>query len=306
MPEPAPQPRRIAIVRNPRSGSAVATETLKQALNQAAITAEVLDTPDSPQLDDWLDRIAHKYDVIAAAGGDGTVSSVAAGVARAGKTLAVIPTGTLNHFAHDAGIPTELGQAVALLRTGEQRGVNAGFVNDRFFLNNVSLGSYPRMVHERTRLERSGRSRRIASAIAVSKTWWRLRSILAYITVDGQDLIRRSPFIVVGNGSYVLSGFALGRRENVSENQLSLYVAPRAGRLGTLSIPLRALFGRLERYEQFESTSATQITMSLRHPRVPAGIDGEVLELESPLRFVVRPRALQVMLPSLDSRSGRP
>ena len=71
----------------------------------------------------------------------------------------------------------------------------------------------------------------------------------------------------------------------------------RAGRLGALSIPLRALFGRLERYEQFESTSATQITMSLRHPRVPAGIDGEVLELESPLRFVVRPRALQVMLP---------
>jgi len=297
MPEPAPHARRIAIVRNPRSGSAVATETLNQALNQADITAEVLDIPDSPQLDDWLDRIANKYDVIAAAGGDGTVSSVAAGVARAGKTLAVIPTGTLNHFAHDAGIPTELGQAVALLRTGEQRGVNAGFVNDRFFLNNVSLGSYPRMVHERTRLERSGRSRRLASAIAVSKTWWRLRSILAYITVDGQDLIRRTPFIVVGNGSYVLSGFALGRRKNVSDHQLSLYVAPRAGRLGALSIPLRALFGRLERYEQFESTSAKQITMSLRHPRVPAGIDGEVRELESPLRFVVRPRALQVMLP---------
>ena len=109
MPEPAPQPRRIAIVRNPRSGSAVATETLKQALKHAGVTAEILDTPDGPQLDDWLDRIANKYDVIAAAGGDGTVSSVAAGVARAGKTLAVIPTGTLNHFAHDLGIPTELG-----------------------------------------------------------------------------------------------------------------------------------------------------------------------------------------------------
>ena len=139
--------------------------------------------------------------------------------------------------------------------------------------------------------------RRIASAIAVSKTWWRLRSILAYIIVDGCDLIRRTPFIVVGNGNYVLSGFALGRRENVSDHQLSLYVAPRTGRLGALSIPLRALFGRLERYEQFESTSATQITMSLRHPRVPAGIDGEVRELESPLRFVIRPGALQVMLP---------
>ena len=299
MPEPVPHARRIAIVRNPRSGTAVETAALEQALDHSGITADILDIPDGPQLDDWLDRIAPNYDVIAAAGGDGTVSSVAAGVARAGKTLAVIPTGTLNHFAHDAGIPTELGQAVALIRTGEPRGVDAGFVNDRFFLNNVSLGSYPRMVYERTRLERSGRSRRLASAIAVSKTWWRLRSILAYITVDGRDLIRRSPFIVVGNGSYVLSGFALGQREDISSHQLSLYVAPRTGRFGALSIPFRALFGRLERYEQFESTSATEITMSLRHPRVPAGIDGEVRELESPLRFVVRPGALQVMLPPL-------
>ena len=138
MPEPDPHAKRIAIVRNPRSGTAVATETLQHALNDAGVTAEILDTPSGPELDGWLDRIANKYDVIAAAGGDGTVSSVAAGVARAGKTLAVIPTGTLNHFALDAGIPTELGQAVALLRTGVQRGVDAGFVNNRFFLNNVS------------------------------------------------------------------------------------------------------------------------------------------------------------------------
>ena len=88
-----------------------------------------------------------------AAGGDGTVSAVAAAVARAGKTLAVIPTGTLNHFARDAGIPTELAQAMARAWHGRERAVDVGFVNGRIFLNNVSLGSYPRMVHERDALE---------------------------------------------------------------------------------------------------------------------------------------------------------
>ena len=298
MPEPVPHARRIAIVRNPRSGTAVATETLQHALNDAGVTAEILDTPSGPELDGWLDRIANKYDVIAAAGGDGTVSSVAAGVARAGKTLAVIPTGTLNHFALDAGIPTELGQAVALLRTGVQRGVDAGFVNNRFFLNNVSLGSYPRMVHERTRLERSGRSRRLASAIAVSKTWWRLRSILAYITVDGRDLIRRSPFIVVGNGSYVLSGLSLGKREEISDGRLSLYVAPSTGRVGVLSLPFRALAGRLEEYERFETICAEKITATFRHRRIHTGIDGEVRVLESPLDFELRRGALRVLVPA--------
>jgi diacylglycerol kinase family enzyme len=121
--------------------------------------------------------------------------------------------------------------------------------------------------------------------------------VSASITADGLELQRRSPFIVVGNGSYVLSGFDLGKRDNISDQQLSLYVAPRAGRLGAASLPLRALLGTLERYEQFETLSAGEITIALRHHRVWAGVDGEVRELASPLRFTIRPGALRVLLP---------
>lgn len=289
---------RLAVVRNPRSGSAIDTAKLEHALRDADINADILDMPDGPEFDQWIDRVAGAHDVVAAAGGDGTVSAVAAAVARANKTLAVIPTGTLNHFARDAGIPTELDPAVALLRAGTTRAIDIGFVNDHFFLNNVSLGSYPRMVHERTALEESGRSRRIAGIVAVARTWWHLRSVTASITIDGRDLIRHSPFVVIGNGSYVLSGFALARRHNISDRQLSLYVAPHAGRLGAMSLPMRALLGTLERYEQFETLCGKEITVTLRHRRVPAAIDGEVVELESPLRFAVKPGALQVIAPT--------
>ena len=288
---------RVVIVRNPRSGSAVDIAPLRQAVDEAGISAEIVDIPKGPQFEKWIDALAGSYDVIAAAGGDGTVSSVAAAVARAGKTLAVIPTGTMNHFARDAGIPTELDAAIALLGTGRPRAVDLGSVNNRFFLNNASLGSYPRMVDERTALERRGRSRRIAAIVAVARTWWRLRSVTAALTIDGRDLIRRSPFIVVGNGRYVLSGFSLSRRHTISDCQLSLYVAPRAGRLGALSLPLRALFGTLDRYEQFETFAANEITITVSQRRILTGIDGEVHELESPLRFTVRPGALQVLLP---------
>ena len=291
---------RIVVVRNPRSGSALDTATLRQAVQGAGVDADIVDLLNGPGFEAWIDRLAGRYAVIAAAGGDGTVSSVAARVARAGKTLAVIPTGTMNHFARDAGIPTGLDAAVALLRTGVPGAIDIGIVNDRHFLNNVSLGSYPRMVDDRTRLERHGRSPRVAAIVAAARTWWRLRTVTAALTVDDRDLIRRSPFIVVGNGRYVLSGFALSRRHQISDHQLSLYVAPRAGRLGALSLPIRALLGTLERYEQFETFHANEITMTLIGPvqrRVLTGIDGEVRELESPLRFAVRPGALQVLLP---------
>jgi diacylglycerol kinase family enzyme len=288
---------RIVVVRNPRSGSALDRATLQQALNTARVSADIADIPNGQAFEGWIDHLAGRYAVIAAAGGDGTVSSVAARLARAGKTLAVIPMGTMNHFARDAGIPTGLDAAVALLRTGRPSAVDIGIVNDRYFLNNVSLGSYPRMVDDRTKLQRRGHSPRIAAIVAVARTWWRLRSVTAALTVDGRDLIRSSPFIVVGNGRYVLSGFALSRRHQISDHQLSLYVAPRAGRLGALSLPIRALLGTLDRYEQFETFHATEITMTLTQRRVLTGIDGEVRELESPLRFAVRPGALQVLLP---------
>ena len=287
---------RIAVVRNPHSGTAVETAKLEQTLRAAGISANIFDTPPG-SLDEWIDRLTAGHDVIAVAGGDGTVSAVAGAVARANKTLAVIPTGTMNHFARDAGIPLDLAAAVALLRDGLPRPVDAAFVNDRFFLNNVSLGSYPRMVHERAALERRGRSRRMAGIIATAKTWWRLRSVTAALTVDGREMVRHSPFIVIGNGSYVLSGFALTRRHHISDQRLSLYVAPRAGRLGALSLPLRALLGTLERYEQFETLIATRISIAVGRSRVLAAVDGEIRELAAPLQFTITPGALQLIGP---------
>jgi diacylglycerol kinase family enzyme len=290
--------RRIAIVRNPRSGSAPDRAALDEALRSAGIDAEIVDVPEAALTTWWLDRVASGHDVLVAAGGDGTVSTVAAAAVRAGRTLAIIPTGTLNHFARDAGIPTEIDQAIAVIARGQERVVDVGAVNGHTFLNNVSLGSYPRMVHARDDLEQHGRSRPVATAIAVARTWWHLRKLNAMLKIDGRHLQRRSPFIVIGNGSYVLSGLSLGRREQIADGRLSLYVAPSTGRVGALSLPFRALAGRLERYERFETFSAEWITARFRHRRIETGIDGEVRVLESPLHFEVWREALRVLVPA--------
>lgn len=297
MHEPVPRPARIAIVRNPRSGSAPETSALFRAAHVADLPVTIADAPLGSALAPWLQRIAADYDIVVAAGGDGTVSSVAGAVARAGKTLAIIPTGTLNHFARDAGIPTNLDDAAAVIAHGRERLVDIGAINDRVFVNNVSLGNYPRMVHERDQLEQRGRSHTVATAIAVSRTWWHLRKLTVFLDIDGKALTRRSAFIVVGNGSYVLSGFALGKRDQISDGKLSLYVAPSTGRLGALMLPMRALIGSLERHEQFETFCATRITAAFGRRTVTVAIDGEVCDLESPLHLAIRRRALRVLVP---------
>jgi len=290
-------PSRLAVVRNPHSGTATDPAAIEKALSAAGLTANIIDSPHGSGAEADFDRIAAEHDVVVAAGGDGTVSAVAAAVAKAGKTLAIIPAGTLNHFARDAGIPTELDQAMAVIASGRERAFDVGVVNKQFFLNNVSLGSYPRMVNEREALEARGRSRPVAAAVAIARTWWHLRKLTAMLSVDGREMIRRSPFIVVGNGSYVLSGLSLGKREEISDGRLSLYIAPSTGRIGVLSLPFRALVGKLEEYERFETICAGKITAAFRQRRIETGIDGEVRVLESPLEFEVRRGALRVLVP---------
>lgn len=299
MRQPWPQAARIAIVRNPRSGTAPEPSALARAAQLVRLPVTVADAPLGSALEPWLRRVAADFDIVVAAGGDGTVSSVAAAVAGAGKTLAIIPTGTLNHFARDAGVPTDLDAATAAIADGHERLVDIGVVNDHVFINNVSLGNYPLMVNERGRIEHEGRSRRVAAIAAFARTWWQLRNISVTMTIDDERAIRRrSPFILIGNNSYVMSGLSLGTREQISGGSLSIYIAPSTGRVGALALPIRALLGTLERHEQFETLSASTITASFTRSRIPVAIDGEVCELDTPLRFAIRRRALKILVPA--------
>src|SRR5258708_12912642 len=89
---------------------------------------------------------ASDTDVGVMAGGEGTVSAGAGGLAGTGKPMGVLPLGTLNHFARDLGVPTLLEDAVRNVAEGIVREVDVGEANDRVFVNNSSLGLYPAAV----------------------------------------------------------------------------------------------------------------------------------------------------------------
>ena len=282
---------------NTRSGSSPTRAALTEALQSAAVTGEILETPEA-NLAEWMAGIAARSDLLVAAGGDGTVSVAAAAAIAAGKPLGIIPTGTLNHFARDAGLPLTLPDAVAILRAGHTRRFAVGIVNGRIFINNASIGAYPRMVWERKRARQRGLPRAVASMLAALETWIELRSDTVRLAVDGHELVRRSPFVFVGNSEYDVEGVRLGRRPRMTDGKLSLYVAPDTGRLGALALPVRALLGSLKRHEKFEAWLASSIRLDMEGPRVGVALDGELAVLETPLRYSVRPGALRVIVPA--------
>ena len=244
-----------------------------------------------------VDGIAAEYDLLVAAGGDGTVSTIAAAAVRSGKRFGVLPCGTLNHFARDTGIPLDLDAAAAVLAAGHTRALDIGVVNDHIFINNASIGAYPRMIWERSRARERGLPRPIAMTLAVTRTWFDLRSVTARLSVDGRELVRRTPFIFVGNSEYEVTGTDIGKRMTMTDGKLSLYMAPRFGRGHALLLPLHVLFGTLEKHERFEAIQAASITIDMPRPRVSVALDGEVRILESPLHFSVHHGALITVVP---------
>lgn len=81
-----------------------------------------------------------KPDVVAACGGDGTISEVARGLSGSGIPLAILPGGTSNVLARELGIPLDPDSAAALLFQGRLRSARLLLANDRPFLLWAGVG----------------------------------------------------------------------------------------------------------------------------------------------------------------------
>jgi len=236
---------------------------------------------------------------LVAGGGDGTVSALASLVAGTGRALGVLPLGTLNHFAKDLRIPLELGEAARTVCEGHVARVDAAEVNGRVFINNSSLGLYPRIVRRREKMqEREGSGKWSAFARAALAVLRRYPFLRVRLNADGREIVRLTPFVLVGNNEYEVDSFRLGARSRLDSGRLSLYVAHRTGRLGLLWLAVRALFGRLREARDFDALSAEEIWVGTPRPRkLPVALDGEVTLMKTPLRYRALPGALSVIVP---------
>ena len=245
--------------------------------------------------------LAGGVDTVVAGGGDGTVSSIASLLADTDARLGVLPLGTLNHFAKDLGLPLDTEGAMAVVLGGHVAQVDVGEVNGRIFLNNSSIGLYPRMVRLRQRVEAHGVRKWLVATRALFAVMRHRSDLAVRLTIDGETVSRRTPLVFVGNNEYRMEGFAIGERSGMEDGLLSLYVAHRAGRWRLLQLAIRALMGHLRQARDFDAITATDIVVQSRKKRLRVATDGEVTVMTPPLHYRVRPASLVVMRPPIDS-----
>ena len=196
---------KIVVILNPGSGTLSIPENrgiLLGALRDAGLDGNVITVADGSETAAAVrPHLESGCQAVVAAGGDGTVNAVAAMLVGTGVSLGVIPGGTLNHFASDLRIPSDLTEAVAVLKAGVTKAVDVGTVNGRIFLNNSGLGVYPEMVMKREEIRQHGFRKATALLIASALTLLRFPLTRVRLEVNGRAMERLTPFVFVGNNS---------------------------------------------------------------------------------------------------------
>lgn len=244
---------------------------------------------------------------IAVAGGDGTIALGASAAAEHGVELAVIPGGTLNHFARDLGLPLgDLSACLEVAATADARPADLGRVNDRHFLNTSAVGAYVTFVRTRERLERWA-PYRVASAIAAARTWFGLHAFTVVVR-EGEragDAARlaASPLVFVGVGERDFTRDGKGARVRDGRSALHAVLVRAGSRWGVLSLAARAAAQGLELLAETPAVDvllADAFEVGMRRARGRVAVDGELIVMTAPLHYRILRGAFQVVAPPLD------
>jgi YegS/Rv2252/BmrU family lipid kinase len=243
--------------------------------------------------------IAERGDpLVIVGGGDGTISNAASALVGSQTALGILPLGTLNHFARDLGLPTDIKEAAKLIAAGRKRQVDVGEMNGRIFINNSAIGIYPLMIIDRDlQRARRGRTKRLAMILASLRTLARFNHQRLTLTVNDQKARIDTPLLFVGNNEYRTDIGAPGRRDSLEGGVLSVYVMRKKTRRGLIVASIRALFNRSRPDDMVRIEGVERLCVSSHRQQLAVSLDGEVVRAAPPLDYRIRKKALWVIAP---------
>jgi diacylglycerol kinase family enzyme len=243
--------------------------------------------------------VAAGADVVAVAGGDGTMRTAAGVLRNTASTLLPVPLGTFNHFARSLGIDTVEAAAEALERGTAVR-IDIGEVNEEPFVNNASIGWYAEMLKTRRRLSHK-MPRQLAKLVALLL---HLPKAPRFdVELSGRPF--RTWLVWVGNGTYDLRVGHLSERRSLMDHRLDVRILVAERRLARLRAAWALLAGNVEGSDALQRFTPAEVTFRVARPTVAVAVDGDGIGPPPPLHFRSVPAVLSV-LPSPAWTAARP
>ncbi|WP_228717641.1 bifunctional phosphatase PAP2/diacylglycerol kinase family protein [Allosaccharopolyspora coralli] len=250
-----------------------------------------------PQLESAVDRHPRPVTALGVAGGDGSVAAIASLATRRGLPLAVLASGTLNHFAKDVGVDnpatTVEGARRGTVVAVDLSGVTVDGDPARCFLNTASLGGYPDMVRFREKWQKRW-GKWPAAAAALARVLYASRPL--EIDLDGERV--KVWLLFVGNGSYRPKGFAPTRRPRLDNGLLDVRYARADVSFSRVRFVLAAATGALHRSRTYVQADRPRLDVHVHGAPVAIATDGEIRPGGNRFTFAAHDKALHLYRPA--------
>ena len=291
---------KVCCIVNDKSGSSEndSRYQLIELFKQRGVTVDIFKPLQGKSIAELAQNaIKQNYDTIVAGGGDGTVSAVAS--ALIGKPLVrmgILPLGTLNHFARDLKIPSDISLAVDVVCADYTEAIDVGCVNGHYFVNNSSVGLYPAIVKLRESLQAGGYGKWWAAALSSFRILTRFRRLeLELKTSDKIVTKQKTVMLFVGNNAYETTLGNFGTRPSIKNGTLWITMPTLSSRMGLFKSLLKLLLRR-EKAAAALIFETSHLKVTGKNRLMTVANDGEILRLAPPLIYKILPRALNVLV----------
>jgi diacylglycerol kinase (ATP) len=295
---------KIKVILNPyanRWGAQTQIDTL-QAMIAADDNFWDLSVTQRPEeaIDLAQEAVEEGYDAVVAAGGDGTIGEVINGVLRAtpdGPTLpfGILPLGSANDFNKIVGLPGTVPEAIEVIKSGHTSQIDAGQVNDRYFVNNSAITMEPTVTLESWKIKRiSGESRYL---VALIRALARLSAWHLDVQWDN-DQFQGPAYLLSVCNSERTGGFTMAPGAQVDDGYFDLVLVPEVPKITFLRLLLQLMQGKHTEHDQVIFTRVTEITIK-SDPGTPVHADGEVFATsETDFRYTMLPGKVSLLSPA--------
>jgi diacylglycerol kinase (ATP) len=290
---------RIRVIWNPASGSKgglqlqrVDEAAIRELMARAKLGDELVEAPSPAEARSQAgDAVSRGYDLVVAAGGDGTVGTVATELLGAGTVLGILPLGSVMNIARSVGLPRDPEAAADVIATGRVAVIDVGEVRGRPFFEAGSVGMNAAMFREAQRIDEGDWS-------SIARTIWaaiRYRPARMAIDLEDRRIRTRALMITVSNGPYTGAGMTVAPDARLDDGCFDVRVFRRFSKVRLLRHLVSIAFGRYQYAPEIETYRSRFVRIESAHP-LPARADSRDLGT-TPIEFVTRPAALRVVVP---------
>jgi diacylglycerol kinase (ATP) len=282
------------VILNPTAGSPEHVRSWQERAESLAGDCPIRVTSHSGEAEALARRAVEEgFTRIVAAGGDGTVSQVANGLAGSNAILGVLPMGSVNVFAMELGLPLHnLQRCWDIIEDTNLRLVDMPSANDKYFVQLAGVGLDAQVVKE--------------TSLAFKRSF----GPLSYLISAAQIAARQPPklfiesehtsveegsFVLVGNGRLYGGPFPFFKQAVINDGLFDVVVFKRLGYLEIIRYLQDVVFSADIKVPEIEYFQTRQLRITSEQD-VPLELDGE-LAGNCPVDFRIRKRALRVLAP---------